>query len=96
VPIQGKSLIPLFKESVASVRSLQEHEGWELYQHRAIRQGDWKITWDANESDEATWMLFNLADDPAEQNDLSEANPQKLTEMIALWDRYVEENGVIY
>lgn len=35
------------------------------------------------------------ADDPAESNDLSKQNPEKLTEMILHWNEYVVETGLI-
>jgi hypothetical protein len=40
--------------------------------------------------------MFNLATDRAEQNDLSAADPARFAQMLSLWDRYDEENGVIY
>ena len=44
-------------------------------------------TWD--------WQLFNLAEDPGEQHDLSGKFPEKTEELVALWDEYVAMNGVI-
>jgi arylsulfatase len=41
------------------------------------------------------WRLFNLRDDPAELCDLSAEFPDIKAEMLAEWDRYVAENGVI-
>jgi arylsulfatase len=41
-------------------------------------------------------MLFDLATDPGERNDLAEAEPARLARLVALWDRYVEETGVVY
>jgi len=70
--------------------------GWELYGHRSVRQGDWKIVWDAAEGDDASWKLFNLANDLSEQNDLATELPDRLEQMVQLWDRYAEESGVIY
>jgi arylsulfatase len=70
--------------------------GWELSGRRALRQGDWKIVWDPTVPDgERGWAMFNLVEDPAEQIDLTAAEPEKFAEMIALWDRYVRDNGVI-
>jgi hypothetical protein len=40
--------------------------------------------------------LFDLASDPFEQNDLSEALPEKFQEMRANWNVYAEQSGVIY
>lgn len=41
------------------------------------------------------WQLYDLATDPGEVRDLAEEQPEVLKEMLALWDRYVLENGVI-
>ena len=94
--LQGKSLVPLLAGAADSVRSENDWVGWELFGNRAVRQGDWKILSllrAAGGSGE--WQLFNLRDDPAESNDLSKQNPAKLKEMVALWNRYAKENGVI-
>lgn len=42
-----------------------------------------------------SWQLYDLASDPGEVDDLAAARPDKLAELLALWDRYVEETGVI-
>ena len=36
-----------------------------------------------------------MVDDPGETNDLSAQNTVKLVELIAAWDKYVIDNGVI-
>jgi hypothetical protein len=41
------------------------------------------------------WQLFNLQDDPAEMNEVSEKHPDKRKAMLRLWDDYVKTNGVI-
>lgn len=42
-----------------------------------------------------TWQLYDLSSDPGEVHDQSAARPDKLADLLELWDRYVEENGVI-
>ena len=86
----------MLEGDVAAVHDEALIVGWELRGHRSVRQGDWKIVWDASAGDDARWLLFNLAEDPGERNDLSTTMPGKLTEMIDLWDIYAEENRVIY
>ncbi len=51
----------------------------------ALRQGDWKLVWQATLPSKAE--LFNLKDDPSEKNDLAGANPQKVADL----KRRVEE-----
>jgi len=96
LPVRGKSLLPMLTGEVRQIHPASDYTGWELYGHRSVRQGDWKIVWDPREKEAARWYLFNLADDIEERNDLSDQNPDKRIQMIKLWDRYAEENGVIY
>lgn len=41
------------------------------------------------------WQLYNLRIDPGEVHDLADEYPEKLKELLTLWDQYVLENGVI-
>jgi arylsulfatase len=95
VPMQGKSWVGMLEGSTPSPRTSNDWLGWELVGNRAIRQGDWKITWLFEPLGSEEWQLFNLAEDPGEQVDLSGKFPEKRTELIALWDEYVKTNGVI-
>ncbi len=94
-PMQGKSWVGMLKGSAASPRGPDDWLGWELFGNRAIRQGDWKISWHYEPFGTWDWQLFNLAEDPGEQYDLSAKLPGKRQELIALWDEYVKMNGVI-
>ena len=96
LPVQGTSLLPMLRGDVDDVHATDEYTGWELYGHRSVRQGDWKIVWDEAQGDDAYWMLFNVHDDVGERDDLGGAMPDKLGDMIELWSRYENENGVIY
>ena len=97
LPVRGASLLPLLSGESAAIHSQSEVFGWELYGHRSVRQGDWKLVWDqAVPADERRWQLFNVAQDPSERHDLSLTMPDKLAEMLANWDVYASETGVIY
>lgn len=95
VPMQGKSWAQMLAGKVQSPRSSEEWLGWELFGNRAIRQGDWKISWHYRPFGIWDWQLFNLDADPGEQYDLSKKFPEKKTQLMALWDEYIEMNGVI-
>jgi arylsulfatase len=95
VPVQGKSWVEMLAGKTQSPRTSDDWLGWELFGNRAIRQGDWKISWLYEPFGTYEWQLFNLAEDPGEQYDLSGKFPEKRKELIALWDEYVEMNGVI-
>jgi len=93
--VQGKSWAGMLAGSTESPRTSEDWLGWELFNNRAIRQGDWKISWLYRPFGIDDWQLFNLAEDPGEQFDLSDEFPQKMSELVALWDDYQERNGVI-
>ena len=103
--MQGRSIVPVLTGARASIREPGDYMGWELFGKQAIRQGDWKILYVPSIADRdarlpvlkpGQWQLYNLADDPAEMNDLAPANPAKLREMLALWEHYTTENNFIY
>ena len=94
-PMQGKSWVGMIEGNTQSARGPSDWMGWELFGNRAIRQGDWKISWHFRPYGIWDWQLFNLDADPGEQYDLSEKFPEKKTQLIALWDEYVKMNGVI-
>lgn len=103
-PIQGHSVVPLLKGETKQIHAEDDYVGWELFGKRAIRKGDWKIIYIPYHERRTsklplikmdTWQLYNLAEDPSEMNDLAEQYPEKLAEMVALWDEYASSNGVI-
>ncbi|MBW1789335.1 MAG: hypothetical protein JRK53_22415, partial [Deltaproteobacteria bacterium] len=94
-PVQGKSWMGMLAGSTQSPRTSDDWLGWELFNNRAIRQGDWKISWLYRPLGTYDWQLFNLAEDPGEQYDLSIKFPEKKKALVALWDEYVKTNGVI-
>src|SRR5690606_21579444 len=75
-PPRGASMLPLLSGDADAVHGPDYWVGWELYGHRAIRRGDWKIVWDPREGEDAAWKLFNLAEDPGEQRDLAASAPE--------------------
>jgi arylsulfatase len=94
-PVQGKSWANMLAGTTKSPRTADDWLGWELWGNRAIRQGDWKISWLNKPFGTYDWQLFNLSEDLGEQRDLSAKFPEKKQQLVALWDQYVETNGVI-
>ena len=103
--MQGRSVVPVLTGERASIRVPDDYMGWELFGKQAIRQGDWKIINIPSIPSRdvrlpvlkpGQWQLYNLAEDPAEMNDMSDSNPEKLRELLALWERYTTENNFIY
>jgi len=91
----GKSWNRMLRGQVDSPRTDRDELAWEIFGNRAVRQGDWKLRWQHRPFGKGEWELFNLATDPAEREDLAAARPDKVRQMVALWDRYVRTNNVI-
>ena len=94
-PVQGKSWKATLAGEAESPRGPDDWLGWELWGNRAIRKGDWKLLWLHKPMGIADWELFNLREDPGETQDLASQHPEKVRELLALWDEYVKTNNVI-
>lgn len=94
---QGRSFLPVLGDPSRKVHDDREVFGFEIWNRRAIIQGDWKIVWMNKPWGRGfgQWSLFNLRRDPVELDDLADREPAKLAQMMRLWDEYVQRNGVI-
>jgi arylsulfatase len=70
-------------------------QGWEFCGKAAIRKGQWKANFIPKPKGPEKWQLYDLAADPGEVHDLAEQQPEKLKELIELWEIYSDEVGVI-
>jgi len=96
VPLRGKSMIPVLTGTSGTVRSEDEPVGWELLGWRALRMGQWKITWIDRPFGTSGWQLFDLAHDPGETKDVHADHPEHLQRLLTMWDKYETEVGIIY
>jgi len=80
----GRSLLPAFTRD-----GTVEHEAlWWLHEgHRALRVGDWKLV--AAKGD--PWELYDLARDRGESHDLAAAQPDRVRDLEARWQRLSEQ-----
>ncbi|MCK5573357.1 MAG: hypothetical protein KAJ12_11385, partial [Bacteroidetes bacterium] len=69
--------------------------GYEMFGLKAYFVGEWKILWMPKPFGSGEWELFDLSKDPGETSDLSKIYPEKREEMVALWEKYKKENGVL-
>jgi len=93
--MRGRSMLPYLTGQTDAVHDADTGTGWELFGRRAIRQGDWKALYLPAPYGPGIWQLYDLARDPGEVHDLAASRPDKLADLLVLWDRYVEDNGVI-
>jgi arylsulfatase A-like enzyme len=94
-PMRGRSLLPYLRREADTVHTDDVATGWELFGRCAIRRGDWKALLLPPPDGPGRWQLYDLSRDPGEVNDLAEAEPDRLAGLIADWNAYVEETGVL-
>lgn len=94
-PLQGKSLVPVLRNTSEAVRTPADWIGWELFGNRAIRRGDWKLLSLCKPFGSGEWQLYDLKSDPGETRDLAVDQPEITAQLIGHWDEYVQGNNVI-
>jgi hypothetical protein len=57
--------------------------------------GDWKVTWISKPFGVSNWQLFDLAADPGETRDLADQKPELVQRLVAQWETYAKEVGVV-
>ena len=92
--MQGVSMIPLIKGE-NGIDFENRGFGSELFGVRAYRKGEWKILKLPVPYGSGEWQLYNLKNDPGENNDLAKNHAEILEELSKLWEDYAKENGVV-
>jgi len=69
--------------------------GYELFGMKAFISGPWKLLQLPEPFGTGDWQLYNLEKDPAEMTDLSAEFPDDRKKLIALWEQYRQDNGVL-
>ncbi|PQE03528.1 arylsulfatase protein [Rutstroemia sp. NJR-2017a BVV2] len=95
VPMRGKSMVPFIRGSSPRIHEEDFISGWETCGRAAVRKGPYKIVFIPKPKGPEKWQLYNLDSDPGEIHDLAEKEPEKLDELLKLWDQYVLETGVV-
>jgi arylsulfatase len=95
LPVRGRSLVPLLAGQSDAVRGDDEPVGWEFLGWRALRMGQWKATWISAPFGVSDWELFDLAIDPGEVQDLADRHPDILQRLVAAWESYADDVGVV-
>ncbi len=95
VPMQGSSVRDFLSGNIKTPYTGAGQVGYELFGMKAFFDGDWKILLMPPPFGTGDWQLYNLRGDPGEIVDLSDQYPERLMEMIAQWEQYKEDNGVL-
>lgn len=88
LPSRAKSLVPAFRGQRWSGHEalFWEHEG-----NRAVHQGKWKLV---NRFPDR-WELYDLEADRTELKDRAAQEPNRLRNMVSLYDEWAHEQGVV-
>ena len=95
LPIKGKSMLTWLTGNTPSVHPPDHVHGWELGGRKAVRKGDWKLVYANKPWGSGAWELFDLSKDRAELNNLASSRPDKLKELLAAYEDYARDNGVV-
>ncbi len=83
VVIDGVDILPLATDERAANWS-RETLFWQSGHYQVVRHGDWKLQVNQRPTDGLKKWLYNLAEDPTEQNDLAASRIDKVEELSAL------------
>lgn len=95
VPITGRSLRPVLDGSAERTYPEDAAVGVEVSGNAALFKGNYKIVHNAGAFGDGRWHLYDIAADPGETNDLAAAQPERLAAMLADYDTYKREMGVL-
>jgi len=80
-PMEGESLVPVIK---GEKDSRQKPIYWEWGRGKGVWNEGYKLVSDEN----SDWELYNMNENKTETNNLVEAEPEKVEEMVAMWDQW--------
>ncbi|MFV5192241.1 MULTISPECIES: arylsulfatase [Acinetobacter] len=91
----GYSWKPLLENKAQAIRPVNFSFADELHGSKYARQGDWKIALQGKaELGTGNWELYNLKNDRGETQNLAQSNPAKLQELVDVYNKYTQQNGV--
>lgn len=94
-PLYGESMVPFLTGGQETIHPADRVTGWEVWGRAALRKGNWKLLWVEEPFGNSQWALYDLTTDLAEQHDLAAEKPEIVADLMAEWEKYVEENGLI-
>jgi arylsulfatase/uncharacterized sulfatase len=95
LPMTGRDLSPLLAGTAEWVYGPDDAVGYELTDHAALFQGDYKLVVNQPPVGDGQWRLFNIVEDPGETTDLASVQPTRFQRMLSRYLRYEQENGVL-
>ena len=94
-PMRGRSLAGILSGSSDHTYGEEDFIGGEMIDGKWMRRGNFKAVLVSKAWGPGTWMLYNVTDDPGETRDLSTEHSEILKALVAAWDRYARDVGVV-
>jgi len=95
-PPSGVSLRPFLAGEEATPWTEDEWVVFELFGNVYVMAGDYKaIRMRTGMYGDGEWQLYDIKSDPGETRPLEAEQPERLRDMIAIFERYAEEKGIV-
>jgi arylsulfatase/uncharacterized sulfatase len=94
-PITGKSMLPHINNDSIPVYAANEGIGLEAAASSAYFLNGYKIVKNNIPLGDMEWHLYNLMEDPSELNDLAQQEPERFQKMLAAYEVYAKNVGVL-
>ncbi|ENU91257.1 hypothetical protein F971_03164 [Acinetobacter vivianii] len=92
----GYSWRPMLENKTTTIRPENFTFSGELHGSKHARQGDWKIALQANPNlGSGQWELFNLKTDRGETQNLASQYPNKIQDLLRVYQQYTIDNNVL-
>ncbi len=93
--LNGRSLRPIAEGESERAYGPDEPIGIEVSGNAALFRGDHKIVHHMPPVGDGQWRLFDIKSDPGETRDLAASQPERFQSMLADYDAYAKEFGVL-
>jgi arylsulfatase len=95
-PPSGISIKPFLESKSEVVRTDKDWWAFELFGNGYVMKGELKaMKVRTGMFGDGQWHLYNVVNDPSETQPLESQHPEKLAEMIALYESYTAKNNII-
>ena len=91
----GKSIRPLVNGSAEEIHGVDDPTGVEMFNNTALFKGQWVALFDHSHPTGKGWELYNIETDPGQNNNVADQNPDLLKQMIADYQNFSQEVGVV-
>ena len=94
-PTRSMLMTGVFADRSKLVHPMDQPNGYEAAGGAAVYLGDNKLVRSAPPYGDGKWRLYDIAKNPTEAKDLSQAEPKLAQQMLADYAAYVRRNGVV-